>query len=67
MTVESKKLIKKIQQKFLEKLKDKSKRSTTVGLRIVSELFGYIMWLVVWVYGISTFVGYLMSNPFLNK
>ena len=24
-------------------------------------------WLVIWVYGISTFVGYLMPNPFLYK
>ena len=24
-------------------------------------------WLVVWVYGISTFVGYLMPNSFLSK
>ena len=27
----------------------------------------FLSWLVVWVYGISTFVGYLVPNPFLYK
>ena len=26
-----------------------------------------VVWSVVWVYGISIFLGYLMPNPFLYK
>ena len=32
--------------------------------KVVGWLVG---WLIVWVYGILTFVGYLMPNPFLYK
>ena len=36
-------------------------------LKIIYETFFLFMCLFIWVYGISTFVGYLMPNPFLYK
>ena len=38
---------------------------TSIYLSIYQK-FGLVSWLFG-VYGISTFVGYLMPNPFLNK
>ena len=39
-----------------------------VGRRISMVLWlKWLVWLVCWVYGISTFVGYLMPNPFVCK
>ena len=43
---------------------------STKSLQLEKNFFSYLVtvgWLVSWFYGISTFVGYLSSNPFLCK
>ena len=35
--------------------------------KITKKLFAYKSYGLVWFYGIPTFVGYLMPNPFLYK